>query len=420
VKRDEADAKLNAYYDGEAEEEDDVQREQLEEEAYALNDQVDTFGERLETWADDDMKLGGVFITIDQDGDLNIERGLVKREDVARVYPKDGAGDDEGDMATTAPQPKEKPLHGEKLCRRLTAHRTAAVQAELSRRPVVALAALMNRLIPTVFDERYRFAYAESALKIDAHTSRDALVREADDMESSVAFTQIEADRVKWAKLLPKDLDDLLPWLLKQETDVMASLFAFCVAATLDGVSSTDRVHPINALANVMQIDMACYWKPTQQSYLNHVSKARIIDVVTEAQEDALTPHKPGSEGPGNTFRVAIRAARFSHRRAARPPSCKPFSRVRPDSACCARPRARIEAHGDPRRRCGESADPERSAGAIRLGTVRHAGTFSAAAALAATSALPCVSTFFSFSRSAMKASPRFLSVRCKSSSVLN
>ncbi|SAL06684.1 nuclease [Caballeronia calidae] len=63
----------------------------------------------------------------------------------------------------------------------------------------------------------------------------------------------------------------------------MASLFAFCVAATLDGVSATDSAHPIHALVDVMQIDMANYWKPTRQSYLNHVSKARIIDVVREA-----------------------------------------------------------------------------------------------------------------------------------------
>ncbi|CAB3804591.1 ParB/RepB/Spo0J family partition protein [Paraburkholderia fynbosensis] len=282
VKRDEADAKLNGCEDGEVVE-DDERREQLEQQAYALSDQVDAFGERLETWADDDMKLGGVFITIDQEGELNIERGLVKREDVARVYPKEGANDGEGDMTATVPQAKEKPVHSEKLCRRLTAHRTAAVQAELSRRPVVALAALMNRVIPTVFDERYHFAYAGSAVKIDAHASRDSLVREADDMESSVAFEQIEADRAKWVKLLPKKVDDLLPWLLNQETDVMASLFAFCVAATLDGISATDSAHPISALADVMQIDMAFYWKPTQQSYLNHVSKARIIDVVSEA-----------------------------------------------------------------------------------------------------------------------------------------
>jgi hypothetical protein len=74
-----------------------------------------------------------------------------------------------------------------------------------------------------------------------------------------------------------------LPWLLKQDTDVIACLFAFCVAATLDSVSATESAHPINALANVMQIDMAYYWKPTPQSYLNRVSKARIINVVTEA-----------------------------------------------------------------------------------------------------------------------------------------
>ena len=77
-------------------------------------------------------------------------------------------------------------------------------------------------------------------MKINAHISRDTLVREADDIESGVTFTQIEADRLKWAKLLPENVEDLLPWLLKQDTDGMASLFAFCVAATLDSVGATD------------------------------------------------------------------------------------------------------------------------------------------------------------------------------------
>lgn len=281
--RDAATDALNAYYDDTDGEEDEELYERLDEAAAAATDAVDNFAERLETFDPDEMKLAGAFITIDTDGELVIERGLVKRGDAAKLPSNADTDASIGTASTVADEKKAKPLHGEKLCRRLTAHRTAAVQAELARRPVVALAALMNRLIPTVFEEHYLSSYAESAVKINAHTSRDTLVREADDIESSVAFTQIEADRLKWAKLLPKNVEDLLPWLLKQDTDVMASLFAFCVAATLDSVSATDSIHPINALADVMQIDMAYYWKPTQQSYLNHVSKARIIDVVTEA-----------------------------------------------------------------------------------------------------------------------------------------
>jgi ParB family transcriptional regulator, chromosome partitioning protein len=180
--------------------------ERLEEAATAASDAVDNFAERLETFDPKEMKLAGAFITIDTDGELVIERGLVKREDAAKLPSNADTDASIGTASTVADEKKAKPLHGEKLCRRLTAHRTAAVQAELARRPVVALAALMNRLVPTVFEEHYLSSYAESAVKINAHTSRDTLVREADDIESSVTFTQIEADRLKWAKLLPKSV----------------------------------------------------------------------------------------------------------------------------------------------------------------------------------------------------------------------
>ena len=101
------------------------------------------------------MKLAGAFITIDTDGELVIERALVKREDSAKLPSNADTDASIGTASTVADEKKAKPLHGEKLCRRLTAHRTAVVQAELARRPVVALAALMTRLIPTVFEEHY-------------------------------------------------------------------------------------------------------------------------------------------------------------------------------------------------------------------------------------------------------------------------
>ena len=68
------------------------------------------------------------------------------------------------------------------------------------------------------------------------------------------------------------------------------------------------------------------------------------------------------------------------------------FSRARLDSSCWARLRAR----------------PEHSAGAQRFASVRYAGVFSAAAASAAMLGTARIPTFFSFSRRAMKVSPRF------------
>ena len=63
----------------------------------------------------------------------------------------------------------------------------------------------------------------------------------------------------------------------------LANLFAFCVAATLDGVSETDSEHAINTISDVIELDMKRYWTPTRASYLDHVSKQRIIDVVSQA-----------------------------------------------------------------------------------------------------------------------------------------
>jgi ParB family chromosome partitioning protein len=44
-----------------------------------------------------------------------------------------------------------------------------------------------------------------------------------------------------------------------------------------------DSAHPINALCDVLNVDMAKYWTPTRETYLNHVSKARIVEVVSNA-----------------------------------------------------------------------------------------------------------------------------------------
>ena len=50
--------------------------------------------------------------------------------------------------------------------------------------------------------------------------------------------------------MLPERTAELLAMAAAQESDLMSNLFAFCVAATLDGTSDADRAHPINELAD--------------------------------------------------------------------------------------------------------------------------------------------------------------------------
>jgi ParB family chromosome partitioning protein len=94
------------------------------------------------------------------------------------------------------------------------------------------------------------------AIEVQVTCSHSKLLGEADDLAASTAWQAIEAVRNTWSALLPKDVADLLPWLLDQSDDVKANLFAFCVAATLDSVSGTDNAHPINALFDVLDVDI--------------------------------------------------------------------------------------------------------------------------------------------------------------------
>jgi ParB family transcriptional regulator, chromosome partitioning protein len=278
--RDAAHTELDAYYDDESEP-DDERHERLSDAVTAATDAVDRYAERFEAFDPDDLKLAGAFLYVDQDGCVCVERGLVRR-DGASVNQDDVSGATVATASGNRPT-KMKPLHGERLCRRLTAHRTAAVQVELSHRPTVALAVLMHRMIPVVFSDIHGHTYIDHALKIDLHSTRDALASNADDMSDSIAWKALESEREKWMSVLPKSPSDLLAWLLRQDNDVLSNLFAFCVASTVDGISSEDNAHPVNVIVNTLDIDLTRYWKPTRAGYFEHVSKDRIATVIGEA-----------------------------------------------------------------------------------------------------------------------------------------
>ena len=277
--RDAAHMELNAYYDEDGGE-DEARYDRLGTAVDVATHAVDQYAERFEVFTPEDMQRAGAFVYLDDDGFVTIERGLIRPEERAAAR-----GGDARPVTATEQSGKPArvtPLHNEKLCRRLTAHRTAAIQTELAKHPNVALAVLMSRMIPVVFDEHYERQYPEHAIQVDLRTSRGALVKHADDMADSVAWKEIEAERAKWMRMLPARADALLPWLLDQGSDIQSNLFAFCVAATVDGIDGSDHAHAVNSLADALSVDLSYYWKPTRASYFDHVSKSRIADLLRE------------------------------------------------------------------------------------------------------------------------------------------
>ena len=84
-----------------------------------------------------------------------------------------------------APEQKKKPQHSEKLVRRLSAHRTVAVQAELIANPNIALAALAHHLLCSEFSTGY---CGERAVNINAESTSHELPKNADDIVQSKAW----------------------------------------------------------------------------------------------------------------------------------------------------------------------------------------------------------------------------------------
>lgn len=275
---------LAERYDALAEDDEDAyeEGEKLEAEMNEVTAAIQALEIRTQAWDAQQMAEAGAFVILDPQGNLIIERGLVRRES-DDGHGEGGISVGQAVAALKEANRKAKPVHSAKLCQRLSAHRTAAVHAELIAQPSVALAALLFRLVPVAFPERYGHA-SRDYLELNATSNHDALLKAADDLPTSTAWGIIDAQRQQWLTTLPKQLADLLPWLIEQDPGTtLLDLLAFCTGTLLDGVTGTEGPHAVNALSNALQLDMTRYWTPTRASYFDHVSKTRIVDIAMQA-----------------------------------------------------------------------------------------------------------------------------------------
>ena len=263
----------------------------LEAEAEALQAQLTALEDTLSVWPTELAAQAGCVVFVGHAGTAEIKRGLIRPEDrnfvvdAAREAVKGCAQHGVSGNLVSLPAANTRPVHSDKLMRRLTAHRVAAIQAELMFRPDVALAAITAQLAIKLIKDGFRsFRGSDDALTIGANDTHDGLRREADDMTESPAWKTLDAERRAWVERLPRSAGALLPWLLEQDHTTVMQLLTFLIASTVTGVSGTERdKQSTDTLAHALGLDMTKWWSATGASYLSHVSKSRIMDVVTEA-----------------------------------------------------------------------------------------------------------------------------------------
>jgi ParB family transcriptional regulator, chromosome partitioning protein len=276
------------------------------------------FEERSIVFDPIDISRAGVFVSIDSEGRLSVDRGYVRPEDEAqRENPAIGQGSDasssEGQepdssgvqrtaisVAGSAPDSEDddedaaRPLP-ERLIIELTAHRTLALRDALAENPAITFQAVLHNFVLTAF---YRFASSGSCLEIGLRTP--TFPTQAPGLRESASAKAVEARHESWKARLPKVERALWDTLTALDGTAQASLFAHCASFAVnalfepanrynDGRVSAHGVRArrdqADVLARAVCLDMVqAGWKPTVDNYLGRVTKPRILEAVRQAR----------------------------------------------------------------------------------------------------------------------------------------
>ena len=174
--------------------------------------------------------------------------------------------------------------YSEPLLRRLAAHRTMALQAQLTGNPQVALATLTHTLLRRAFIDDH-FVH-RPVMQVSATGSAHALLDAASDLKASPAFTAVEAAKARWRERLPQQRDEWFGWLVGLPQSEVLELLALCGALTVNALPNGGTATDANDVARALGLDMADWWEPSAEGFLNHVAKAQIVQVLKEARPE--------------------------------------------------------------------------------------------------------------------------------------
>jgi ParB family chromosome partitioning protein len=281
--------------------------EEVDQRLSEIETSLEAFDTRPARYDPAEVTRAGVFVSIDGEGRLRIERGYVRPEDEvpdetsgenneAEAADPDGAvpstvivrGHDESSTAPEAAEEEDgiKPLP-DRLITELTAYRTLALRDALAKAPDMAFIAVVHALCLGTF---YRYE-SETCLEITAKSASSNA--QAPGLNDSAPAQAIQHRQTRWAEQLPKDAADLWVALIALDADGRAALFAHCASLCINAVHepwNRNPRRPVHAgqLASVLRLDMVVAgWVPTVDNYLGRVTKARILEAVREAKGEA-------------------------------------------------------------------------------------------------------------------------------------
>jgi ParB family chromosome partitioning protein len=235
----------------------------------------------------------GVMVLLGHDGLARFERGLVRAEDAVehrRPDPEapEGWSEEAEREGEAPPAPEAEADEGlaplsERLVIDLTAHRTMGLRDAVQADETLALTVVVHALALQVFYPAWG-----TWTPLQLRLSVTGLDRLAPGVGDSPAGRRV-ADRLEgWGARLPEQPRDLWDVLATLPPSELLDLMACCAGAGLYAVRDPhdrkpDALAHAETLATVAGLDMTGTWTATAASYFSRVSKARVLEAVTEA-----------------------------------------------------------------------------------------------------------------------------------------
>jgi ParB family chromosome partitioning protein len=285
-----------------------------------IEEALDAFEKRPVVHDPTEIARAGVFVSVDRDGDIVVDRGYVRPEDEAPIAVEGGdaeADRENGGVDASSPSIQRavitigsqdaeadddeddggvKPLP-ERLIIELTAHRTLALREAVANHPHVALTVLLHKLVLDTFKGNAHGSAVEASVR-EVHFPVQAA-----DLKDSASAKAIEARAKVWKADMPLDDNDRLwDWIGALDEASRLALLAHCVSFGINalyerpnpysgnGVSQHGldrRMRDADRLAWATGLDMVeAGWRPSVANYLGRVTKSRIVEAVREALGD--------------------------------------------------------------------------------------------------------------------------------------
>lgn len=292
--------------------------DEVHERIAAIDTEIGALVERPMTFEPEEVARAGVFVSIEVDGSLSIERGYVRPEDESVADAEEGAadavsesagedsgmpsgvatanvvpigaasgGDDEEDGEILKPLP-------DRLVAELTAWRTLALQDAFAQNPSTAFAAVLHAFVLSTF-----YTYSrESCLELSLTKASFGFAPSG--LRGSAPAKAIDERHKRWADRLPDSDKELWDTLLQFDGAEQAALFAHCASQALNAQhevvpkydngriskhSVERRIAHGHVLARAVGLDLVgAGWRPTVEGYFRSVTKPRILADVTEAK----------------------------------------------------------------------------------------------------------------------------------------